>query len=83
MVFNRAGAAGVDGGVLGSHGGDDERELDLGLGLGLRSVGKGLRSERGEQVGSQGSLNPKGHGSTRGQVWRASMATVARTVATG
>ena len=39
----RAGAAGVDGGVLGSHGGGDERELDLGLGF------RGTRGERVEE----------------------------------
>ena len=38
----RAGVAGVDGGVLGSSGGgDDERELDLGLGIGLARGEKG------------------------------------------
>ena len=41
MVFTRAGVAGAGGGVLGSHGGGDERELDLGLGLGSCAWGKG------------------------------------------
>ena len=45
MVFNRAGAAGVDGGVLGSHGGGDERELDLGLGF--------RGGTRGERLGGE------------------------------
>ena len=43
MVFTRAGVAGAGGGVLGSHGGGDERELDLGLGF------RGTRGERDEE----------------------------------
>ena len=54
VVFNRAGAAGVDGGVLGSHGGGDERELDLGLGFRGHAWGT-VRGRVREQVRPWGS----------------------------
>ena len=74
MVFNRAGAAGVDGGVLGSHGGGDERELDLGLGF-VGTRGERVEEREGSRCdlwGGHLTLGPREHAGSRCGVrpWR-------------
>ena len=80
-VLARAGVAGFDGGVLGSHGGGGRQWLDLGLGFDPENGENELGRERRSRWASRWPFSPREQVARMGgaAAWRHS----ARTVATG